>query len=680
MYKISISLFLATYLFAIESQNFTFLTKSLKSENFILDANSSVTFFGDKHYINSKSASYDLNVSFLTFNRAEAIKDSDLYMLSDKINLNLKSQEMNFNSMFLFNPKDNIWLNIKNSYFSKDKYELNNTITSSCKTNSPSWSIQFDSGNYDVNNKWVNLYHPKFYVSDIPIFYLPYFGFSTFKERSTGLLRPNFSISTDEGIFYSQPIFIAPQKNWDIELIPQIRTNRGYGIYSTLRFVDSLYSYGELSTGYFTERGSYRKKFNLKNDTHYGTEFVYKRNKFLSEYFNFEDGLYLNGIWLNDIDYLNLKKSMNYSDSTSNILTSNMNYYIKNKEDYYGIYSKYFIDTAKESNKNTLQDLPTLHYHKFSKPIFDDFLYSLDFKFKNHYREEGATAREFELLAPVNFYTTLLNEYLTLKLSENIYLSDIQYNYKEYDSGYMFKNYHNISLSTDLLKEYESFFHSMLIDLSYNIPSFEKNNLEFQDFIPTNHEQEDALEFKFMQLFYDKIGNLKLTHRVTQALFFDDNYKYGNLENEFLYNLNSNLKLYNQIYYSHKFDKFISSSTSFDYKDELNNIILTHLYKDKTQSETNFLSFDGTKKLYKNYETFSKLKYDFHENFLKSWEVGISMKKQCWDYRISYKEELNPILTADGSNSIKNKVIYFQINLIPLGGVRQKIHRQSRGS
>ena len=265
MYKISTFFFLATYLFAIESQNFTFLTKSLKSENFVLDANSSVTFFGDKHYINSKSASYDLNASFLTFNRAEAIKDNDLYMLSDKINLNLKSQEMNFNSMFLFNPQDNIWLNVQNSYFSRDKYELNNTITSSCKTNSPSWSIQFDSGNYDVNSKWVNLYHSKFYVSDVPIFYLPYFGFSTFKERSTGLLRPNFSISADEGMFYAQPIFIAPQKNWDIELIPQIRTDRGHGIYSKLRVVDSPYSYGEFSAGYFKEKNSYREKCTLKD-------------------------------------------------------------------------------------------------------------------------------------------------------------------------------------------------------------------------------------------------------------------------------------------------------------------------------------------------------------------------------------------------------------------------------
>jgi LPS-assembly protein len=73
------------------------------------------------------------------------------------------------------------------------------------------------------------------------------------------------------------------------------------------------------------------------------------------------------------------------------------------------------------------------------------------------------------------------------------------------------------------------------------------------------------------------------------------------------------------------------------------------------------------------------LKYDLEDSFLKSWEIGLSTKRLCWDYKISYKEELNPISTTEGSSSLKNKIIYFQINLIPLGGVKQKIKRQSRG-
>ena len=193
----------------------------------------------------------------------------------------MKNEKALFDSLFLYTPKDELWLNAKNAYFDRDFYELNETITSSCATTSPSWSIKFESGNYNAKDKWVNLYHPKFYVGDVPIFYFPYFGFSTFRERSSGLLRPNSGLSPDEGLFYSQPIFIAPAKNWDIEITPQIRTDRGMGVYSTLRLIDSKYSHGELTLGYFKEKESYRKKFNLKNDEHYGTEFFYERSNIL---------------------------------------------------------------------------------------------------------------------------------------------------------------------------------------------------------------------------------------------------------------------------------------------------------------------------------------------------------------------------------------------------------------
>ncbi|XPV53920.1 MAG: hypothetical protein ACNI3H_02465 [Halarcobacter ebronensis] len=38
---------------------------------------------------------------------------------------------------------------------------------------------------------------------------------------------------------YKQPIYFAPAPNYDIELVPQIRTNRGYGSYTYFRYADS---------------------------------------------------------------------------------------------------------------------------------------------------------------------------------------------------------------------------------------------------------------------------------------------------------------------------------------------------------------------------------------------------------------------------------------------------------
>ena len=50
----------------------------------------------------------------------------------------------------------------------------------------------------------------------------------------------------------------------------------------------------------------------------------------------------------------------------------------------------------------------------------------------------------------------------------------------------------------------------------------------------------------------------------------------------------------------------------------------------------------------------------------------MSMKKRCWNYSISLKRETTPLLTNDGVSGIIRKTIYFQIELSPLGGIKQQ--------
>ena len=102
--------------------------------------------------------------------------------------------------------------------------------------------MEFSSTDYNSDTKWLNIYNARLYVGDILVFYSPYFGYSSDNTRRTGLLMPSVGFSADEGIYYEQPIYIAEQNWWDLELKPQIRTNRGYGGYSTFRFVDSKIS------------------------------------------------------------------------------------------------------------------------------------------------------------------------------------------------------------------------------------------------------------------------------------------------------------------------------------------------------------------------------------------------------------------------------------------------------
>ena len=216
---------------------------------------------------------------------------------------------------------------------------------------------------------------------------MPYFGFSTDTQRRTGLLVPKFSIKGDEGFFYEQPIYFTMQENWDLQFNPQVRTDRGYGLYSTLRFIDSVSSMGEWNFGAFRENSTYFKEENLENQTHVGVELKYLRTDLIKSLLgdNFQEGLWVDATYLNDVDYLNLGRR-DYKDVNS-LITSKINYFLADENNFYGAYGKYYIDTSKTHNKDTLQEYPSFQYHRFLNSLLDERIrYSFDASFNNYYR------------------------------------------------------------------------------------------------------------------------------------------------------------------------------------------------------------------------------------------------------------------------------------------------------
>jgi len=107
-------------------------------------------------------------------------------------------------------------------------------------------------------------------------------------------------------MFYSQSLFIAPDDNYDLEIIPQIRSQRGYGAYSYFRYADSPYSLLKLNAGFFTEKKDYQIDNDLDNKKHYGWSIDYERTKLFSSS-NHQDGLYASINWLNDVEYETLE-------------------------------------------------------------------------------------------------------------------------------------------------------------------------------------------------------------------------------------------------------------------------------------------------------------------------------------------------------------------------------------
>lgn len=462
-----------------------------------------------------------------------------------------------------------------------------------------------------------------------------------------------------------------------------MRTSRGFGLYADFRFADSPYSKGNIKFGGFRENDDYFDEHELENQTHKGFEINYSRTKLLSQYLrgDVEDGLLVDITYLNDLEYLNMQDSD--TEASEKTITSKINYYLRTENDYFGLYTRYYIDTEKLSNDDTLQSLPRLQYHRFTEPLYiDNLLYSMDYKATNYYRKEGLNAVQNEISIPITFHFPLLDNYLHFTVSENIYMTHVDYSKdatNDLENGLYIKNYHKVGLNSDLSKKYDSFFHTIHTGLELVVPDFDKEEGHFADFVNIDEEKK-SLNAKLEQFFYDNEGKRFLTHRISQTYYFSDyEYKYGDLENELKYTFSSGNDLTNNVYYSHRYDRFSKIQTSLNLSFQYFDFSFTHTYQDAPNlTDTSFLIAKAQSNFLDKYNIFAEVDYDFKDSFAKKWEVGWTMKKRCWDYKISYYQEVVPELTDIGSDSRKNHGVYFGINLNPIGGIGYQVERKEK--
>ncbi len=670
----------------ITIDDYKLLAQEIVSNKNQIIANGDVIIYNKSYILRAQKAIYDVNSSILElYENVNIFIDNEQFAKSDYIKVDLHDNRLISDNIFLYNSDSDIWFRSKDAKIYLNKFKVKKSIVSSCNVKKPDWKIVFSKGIYNKDKNFVHIYNPIFYARDIPILYLPYFGFSTNKSRKSGFLRPKSGYEEKEGFLYIQPFFYAPKENWDIQIDPQIRSNRGWGIYTTLRFVDSLYSRGELRFGAFKEKDSFAKKYNLENKVHLGAEFKYQNSQVLTAFFKkgYKDGLFIDFTHLNDIDYLNMQQSKKMAQSR--LITSKLNYFLSTKNNYFGLYLKYFIDTQKDNNDDTLQTLPSLQYHRFSQNLLTEsfptknILYSIDYKFKNNYADVGLRSIQQEISIPLNIHFFGLNDYLNFGISENFYYSKINYFERNasIENAIYFSNYHKFSLTSNLTKKYSSFLHNIQMDLSFIVPSFENKKGYFADFLHFNLERK-SLNFKLNQYLYNFDGFGYFTNRLKQIIYLDGSeYEYADFENDIVYKFSKEFQISNSIFYSHKNSKISKMQSELLYKNSRVDFRLNHTYLNLDHVDnTSFLSSKLNLNLNKKYTLFGSIDYDIVSSFTREWRFGWKMRKRCWNYDISYKQSVTPSLTSSGAESLTKRGIYLTLRLLPIGGVSYRYEKE----
>lgn len=682
-----------------EVEKFQILANNLNTKDDIVIATGNVVAFSPTYYITAQKAIYDKKKgTFELFDDVVVLKNNNVQTKSDYSFIDLNTDDSYQKPSLYFEESNSIWISSKDSVKKNDVVHLKSSTLSSCDCVDPDWSIKFSSADYDTKDMWINLYNSRIYFKDIPILYSPFIGFSTDTRRRTGLLIPTVGYSSKEGAFYSQPIYIAPADNYDIELIPVYKTNRGVGMQSYFRYADSIDSMFQFSFGYFKDYKSYQEENGLLNQEHYGIGVNYVKNSLFSpNKFGYDDGLYVDINYLNDVEYQNIDKDFEENDESKKV-ESKINYVYSTPNYYLGSYFRYYIDTSKDSNSTTLQELPKLQAHSFARPLFlDRLLYSTDLKYTNHERDDGINAQQYEFNVPISYSFDFFDDYLKLVLKQEFSFNKYTYSNSDLDfeDGTYVESKSTISLNTDLVKPYDNYIHTANLFTNFNhVDTIEKEGDLYDPLLKSSNsysvryknsllssfpvsKAEDSIEFGINHSLYDK-EDLKqiVNHKLNAVMKYDDydQYRLQDIENEIKYNyiLGS---IRNKLIYNYQDKQIVESSSSFSLNYENFYLRLGHyLSKDTENSDREDLesyTLFSRYKLSDKYSLSYYTNYNLEEDIRTKHGISLNINESCWNLDLRYEREIEASSNVN-KDYVSQDILYVQLFLKPLGGIKQQ--------
>lgn len=197
-----------------------------------------VEITNDNARITADSAVIDKVSRTMVADGAIQYQDQQIQVQSQDISLNIDSNEMNMSQtgyrMLQFPGRGDA----QTLSLNKDKgVKLEDVSFSSCPPGEEDWKMEASSIEIKKGEKWGEAKHARFYIQDVPVFYLPYFAFPVTDERQSGLLFPEINPNNQVGLSYRQPIYWNIAPNYDATISPRIMTQRGLQLGTEFRYL-----------------------------------------------------------------------------------------------------------------------------------------------------------------------------------------------------------------------------------------------------------------------------------------------------------------------------------------------------------------------------------------------------------------------------------------------------------
>lgn len=287
---------------------------------------------------------------------------------------------------------------------------LKNASFTSCLPGDKSWSIEAKEMVQHVKEEYAELWHARFKVLGVPIFYSPYLQFPIGDRRRSGLLIPSAGHSSRDGYFYSQPVYWNIAPNLDATITPTYYSRRGWQISPEFRYLTTL-GEGKIATEYmekdrlaeWTEKNKRRHLVFWQHNVNFASNW-----RFSADYTKVSDRRYFS-----DFDSA-------FGNSTDGYATQNfkLGYYQPNYN--LSVSAKRF-QTFDESGSKPYRVFPQIDFHYYQNDIVKNGDFSL-FTQLSHFENDSRempTAWRLHAEPSVNF--PLVNRYGSLSFETKLY-------------------------------------------------------------------------------------------------------------------------------------------------------------------------------------------------------------------------------------------------------------------
>ncbi|MCK9468345.1 MAG: LPS assembly protein LptD [Porticoccaceae bacterium] len=177
-------------------------------------------------------------------------REPGMLMMGDRAKINMSSGHADIdNAEFLLHESAVRGTAGTLSKRSENRIHVDDATYTTCEPISNAWQLKTSDLNIDTARGSATAKHVRLEVRDWPVFYLPWIRFPITDNRATGLLYPVIMAGNENGLDFSQPIYLNLAPNYDATLTPRYVQERGGMLEAEFRYLNH-WSETTLSGGY----------------------------------------------------------------------------------------------------------------------------------------------------------------------------------------------------------------------------------------------------------------------------------------------------------------------------------------------------------------------------------------------------------------------------------------------